>query len=274
MLSGCTLFMPAEIREIESRLESKASAFQDEHPEDFHVYTVGPRAMQYVEVGKDPNKPLVLFVHGSPGDWKAWVEYLTDSDLTARANLIAVDRPGFGGSGSGKVERSLSQQSRDIAPLLDQAAPGERVILVGHSFGAPVVCRLAMDHPEKINDVILLAGSIDPDQEKTEWYQYLADCPVIRSLLPSELVMANEEIMPLKKCLTEMLPLWPKMTQRVTLIQGENDKLVPPENADFAEHMMTNATPLKIIRIPGMNHFLPWKKFDLVKATVIKHLAP
>lgn len=274
LLTGCTLFMPAEIREIESKLESRSKAFQHESPEDFHAYTVGLRAMQYVEVGKDPKKPLVLFVHGSPGDWKAWIEYLTDTDLAARANLIAVDRPGFGGSGSGKVEPSLTQQCRDIAPLLDHAASGQRVILVGHSFGGPVVCRLAMDHPEKVTDVIVLAGSIDPGQEKTEWYQYVAEWPFIRCLLPCELIMANEEIMPLKSVLTGMLPFWKKIHQRITVIQGENDNLVSPENADFAQRMMTKAKPLKIIRLPGMNHFLPWKKYDLVKATVIEHLAP
>ena len=265
--------MPAEIREIEAKLESKAMTFQQEHPEDFHTYRVGNRTMRYVEVGDDPHKPLVLFVHGSPGDWKAWVEYLTDKDLSAHANLIAVDRPGFGGSGKGMVESSLEQQCLDIAPLLDRASTGQKIILVGHSFGGPVVCRLAMDYPEKVTDVIVLAGSIDPDQEKTEWYQYVAEWPVIRWLLPSELVMANEEIMPLKHCLTEMIPLWPKIIQRVTVIQGEKDSLVPPENADFAKRMMTKAKPLTIIRLPEMNHFIPWKKYDLVKTTLLKHLS-
>jgi pimeloyl-ACP methyl ester carboxylesterase len=265
--------MPREIREIESKLESKANAFQQEHSEDFHTYTVGKRTMQYVEVGHDPHKPLVLFVHGSPGDWKAWVEFLNDPDLTAHANLIAVDRPGFGGSGQGVAEPYLERQCLDISPLLDRASTGQKIILVGHSFGGPVVCRLAMDHPVKVTDVIVLAGSIDPAQEKTEWYQYVAEWPVLRWLLPTELVMANEEIMPLKQCLTEMMPLWPKITQRVTVIQGGNDTLVPPENADFAKRVMISARPLTTIRLPGINHFLPWKKYDLVKASILKYLA-
>lgn len=271
-LGGCKLLMPAEIRDIQSRLDQDADTFQRLHPDAFHTYTVDGRTMRFVKTGTDGTKPLVLFVHGSPGDWRAWVEFLNDPDLNSKADLVAVDRPGFGGSGAGMVERSLEQQCRDIAPLLNHAAPGQRVVLVGHSFGGPVVCRLAMDHPDQVTDLIVLAGSIDPAQEDTRWYQYMAEWPVFRWLVPQELKMANEEIMPLKGGLTTMLPLWPKIHQRVTVIQGEADTLVPPANADFAARMMTNAQPLEIIRIPRMNHFLPWKQQDLVKQQILQHL--
>jgi pimeloyl-ACP methyl ester carboxylesterase len=228
--------------------------------------------MHYVEVGGAGVKPLVLFIHGSPGDWEAWVQYLNDTNLIARANLIAVDRPGFGGSGAGQAERSLETQCNDIAPLLERAAPGQRIILVGHSFGGPVACRLAMDHPDKVTDIVILAGSIDPGQEHTKWYQYPAEWAIFRWMVPSGLVTANREIRALKGGLMQMMPLWPKMRQRVTVIQGEADDLVPPENADFAKSHLTNAQSLDIIRIPGMNHFLPWRQYDLVKSEIIKHL--
>jgi pimeloyl-ACP methyl ester carboxylesterase len=228
--------------------------------------------MHYVEVGTNGVKPLVLFIHGSPGDWNAWVDYLNDTNLSARARMIAVDRPGFGGSGAGKAERSLVAQCNDIAPLLDHVSPGQRVILVGHSFGGPVACRLAMDHPDKVTDLIILAGSIDPAEEHTKWYQYPAEWWIFRWLVPRELVTVNREIRALKGGLTEMLPLWKNIHQRVTVIQGGADKLVPPENADFAQRVMTNAQPLDVIRLPGANHFLPWNKSQLVKSEIIKHL--
>jgi pimeloyl-ACP methyl ester carboxylesterase len=270
-LGGCKLLMPAEIRNIEATLQKSAKEFQMAHPGAFHHYTVGSRMMAYVETGTTNTAPLVLFIHGSPGEWQGWVNYLADPELAARARLIAVDRPGFGGSGAGDAERSLEQQCRDMEPLLEQASPGQRVILVGHSFGGPIICRMAMDHPDIITDIIILAGSIDPGQEHTKWYQYPADWAVFRWMVPRELVTANREIRALKGGLNEMLPRWPEIHQRVTLIQGEADDLVPPENADFAERMMTNARPLEIIRLPGMNHFLPWKKYDLVKSKILQH---
>ena len=271
-LGGCNVFMPPEIRNIQPTLTARAQTLETNHLSTAHNYTVAGRTMHYVEAGTNGSVPLILFVHGSPGDWKAWAQYLSDPDLAARAHLIAVDRPGFGGSAAGKVEPSLEQQCRDIAPLLNQAAPGQRVVLVGHSLGGPVICRLAMDHPDKITDLIVLAGSIDPAQEQTKWYQYAAEWWIFRWLVPAELETANREIMPLKGGLKTMLPLWPVIHQRVTVIQGLADNLVPPENADFAQQMMTNAQPLEIIRIPGMNHFLPWKQYPLVKEKILEHL--
>ena len=264
-LTGCSALMPHEIQVMERQASANAAWLRAEKPEAFRTMTVGDRKMHYVEVTDADPKPLILFVHGSPGDWSGWSQYLTDAELQQRAHLIAVDRPGFGDSDGGKVERSLFKQCEDIAPLLDKAVPGQRVIVVGHSFGGPVVSRLAMDYSGKITDVVILAGSIDPEQEHTKWYQYPADWTVFSWMLPDGLVVANREIRALKPELSRMLPLWSNITQRVTVIQGEKDDLVPPENADFAERMLTRAASVHIVRIPEMNHFIPWTRYEVVK---------
>ena len=272
LMSGCSLLMPPEIVEMESRTSAEALKLQRDDPAAFVSYTVGARQMRYVDVGRGPDKPLVVFIHGSPGDWRGWADYLIDPELTQRAELVAVDRPGFGGSGAGAVEPSLVQQGRDIAPLLDKVAAGCRVVLVGHSFGGPLAVRLAMDNPSKVTDLVILAGSIDPAMERTAWYQYPADWPVISWMLPDILVVTNREIRALKDELLAMLPLWPRVTQRVTVMQGGKDNLVPPENADFAQKMLTHATSVNIVLIPEMNHFLPWMRYAKVKAVILEHL--
>ena len=186
--------------------------------------------------------------------------------------MIAVDRPGFGGSGKSEVERSLVKQCQEIALVLSNASPGQRIIVVGHSYGGPVVVRLAMDYRDKVTDVVILAGSVDPDQEHTKWYQYVADWPLISSILPAPLVVANREIRALKSELTDMLPLWSNVTQRVSIIQGDKDDLVPPENADFAEKKLSKAESLNMVRLKGVNHFIPWSQYEVVRAEIVKHL--
>ncbi len=272
LMAGCSLLMPPEIVEMESRTSAEALKLQRDDPSAFNIYKVGTRQMRYVDVGRGPDKPLVVFIHGSPGEWQAWADYLIDPELTQRAELVAVDRPGFGGSGAGAVEPSLVQQARDIAPLLDKAGSGRRVVLVGHSFGGPLVARLAMDYGSKVTDLVILAGSIDPAMEHTAWYQYPADWPVISWMLPDTLVVTNREIRALKDELDAMLPLWPRVTQRVTVMQGGKDDLVPPENADFAQKVLAHAASLNIVRIPEMNHFLPWTRYGQVKAVILDHL--
>jgi pimeloyl-ACP methyl ester carboxylesterase len=271
-LSGCSLMMPKEIKTMEKESRAGAAQLEAERPDAFRSYLAGDRPIYYVEVTDHDPKPLILFIHGSPGDWTAWVRYLNDPELRQRAHMIAVDRPGFGGSGKGRVERSLARQGDDLAPLLDKTSPGQRVIVVGHSFGGPVAVRLAMDHGYKITDLIILAGSVDPGQEHTKWYQYVADWPAFDWLVPGDMVVANREIRALKPELTSMLPLWTKVTQRVSIIQGEKDNLVPPENADFAQSMLAHAASVNVIRIPGMNHFIPWTRYEVVKAEILKHL--
>ena len=272
MLAGCSLLMPREIVEMESRTQAQAASLLQRQPEAEGHYTVQGQVMHFVQVGANMQAPLVIFIHGSPGDWRGWSDYLIDPELSARARLIAVDRPGFGASGQGQVERSLSRQSADLAPLLDKARPGQRIVLVGHSFGGPLAVRLAMDHPDKITDLILLAGSIDPNQEVTEWYQIAADWPPLTWVLPSDLLVTNREIMALKAELSNMLPLWPRLHQRVTVIQGGRDNLVPPANADFAQRMLTNTADIEIVRLPDVNHFLPWNQYALVKKEILRHL--
>ena len=69
-----------------------------------------------------------------------------------------------------------------------------------------------------------------------------------------------------------MLPLWSKITMPVTVIQGEDDKLVPAGNADFAQKVLVNA-PLEIVRVPGLNHFVPWNRPDLIETAIMEHLS-
>jgi pimeloyl-ACP methyl ester carboxylesterase len=56
------------------------------------------------------------------------------------------------------------------------------------------------------------------------------------------------------------------------VIQGDKDKLVPKENADFLKTNLSNA-PMEMMRLPEQGHFLPWLEYDLVKAEILKAAA-
>ena len=272
IFAGCTLLMPKEIEEMLKETSAGAAALKAERPDAFHTYEAGERTIHYVEVSDDTPKPLILFIHGSPGRWQDFVRYMNDPDLRAKAHMISVDRPGFGGSGYGVVERSMVKQCDDITPLLDKVGAGQRVIVVGYSYGGPMAFRLAMDHPDKVTDIFIIAGSVDPEEEHTKWFQYVAEWPLVNRAVPTDLTVANREIRALKADLVDMLPRWKDITQPVTFIQGDADELVPPANADFAETQLTHSASVNIVRIPGANHFTPWNHYDLVKAELLKQI--
>lgn len=233
-----------------------------------HHYSVGYRNIHYVTSG-DTTKPLVVFVHGSPGSLSAFIDFLADTVLLKRALLLTTDRPGFGYSNFGVAEPSLAAQATLLKPILEKYKKNRPVILVGHSLGGPVVARMAIDYPELVDGLILVAASIDPELEPNEtWFRAPLATPFLRWLLPKSLRASNEEIYQAKPELEAMLPLWKNVHCPVTVIQGDKDTLVPPGNADFAEKMLVNAS-VKIIRKKDMNHFVPWTNPMLIRQAII-----
>ena len=224
-----------------------------------HTLTVEGHTLHAVEAG-DPSLPPVLFVHGSPGDWHAWSAYLQREDLLARAHLIAIDRPGYGGSEPGRAEGDMDVQARVALAALALNRSGRPAVLVGHSLGGPIIARAAMLAPEQVAGLVFLAPSIDPQEEHWRVYNRLATLRWVQRLISPDLVTSNEEIHPFKAQLQAWLPQWEDIHAPAVLVQGGKDALVSPKNADFGERMLHDVL---VIRIPTANHFIPWTHTDL-----------
>src|SRR3546814_18455192 len=69
--------------------------------------------------------------------------------------------------------------------LLGNGAPA---IVVGHSLGGPIAAKLAMDYPDRVRGLLLLAPSVAPALEAPRWYQRLATWRVVQWLLPRTLI--------------------------------------------------------------------------------------
>ena len=225
--------------------------------------------IHYTQMGDDKNEAVTILVHGSPGSSSAYLDYLTDATLRRHSQVIAVDRPGFGYSDYGVAELSLKRQAEVFLPILEQYRE-QRVILVGHSFGGPVIARMAMDFPDLVDGLVMVAGSVCPELEPKEWWRPVLNVPFIRMLLPGSLRVANQEITPLWKELEEMEANWNKISCPVTVIQGEEDKLVPAGNADYAEEMLTQSSKVDVQMIKGGNHFILWSMQDFVVNKIVE----
>jgi pimeloyl-ACP methyl ester carboxylesterase len=185
--------------------------------------------------------------------------------------LISVDRPGFGASNFGVAEPSLAKQSEMLKPILEHNQHNRPVILVGHSLGGPLIARMALDYPELVDGLVMVAPSIDPDLEPNEWFRGPLATPFLKIFLPRSLRASNDEIWKLKPQLQDMVPMWPDLSVKTIVIQGGKDTLVPAGNADFAARMITH-TEVEIIRVDDMNHFVPWSHPQLIKEAIMKLL--
>ena len=224
------------------------------------------RAIHYAETGAAAG-PLVVLIHGTPGRWQDFDAVLTQPELAERALLVAVDRLGWGGSSAGGLAPSLTDQAAAIAAVLRAHGRNRPAILVGHSLGGAVAPRVAMDFPDLVDGLVLVAGSIDPALEKTTWYQALARLPPIRWAIPAPLARSDEELLGFRDELRAMLPRWKDVRCPVVIVQGEDDALVPAANADFAARVLTHA-PTTIERLPGQGHLIPWERPDRIVAAV------
>ena len=239
------------------------------HQPQLKTYTVNEQTVHYAEVG-NPELPTVVMVHGAPGSLDAYIEYLKDDNLLNKARLISVDRPGYGYSDFGKSEVSIEEQAACLKPLLESDQSG-KVILVGHSYGGPIIARLAMDYPDLVDGLIMVAPAIDPDNERVFWISYPIDFFLIKWMVPKPFRVSNDEKLSHADELRKMVPLWKNITVPTTLMQGGKDWIVLPVNADFGEKMLVNA-PLNLIRDPEWNHFILWSEIDLIKADILKHI--
>ncbi len=263
LLSSCLTLRMSD-KALDKYFASKAIKYSIEK------YTVAKQPIRFVSVGNE-NLPTVVFVHGAPGGLDNFKQFLIDSKLIEKARLISVDRPGYGFSGLGKVVTSIEAQSLALKPLIEQIQNGEKVVIVGHSYGGTLVARMAMDYPELISQVIMVAAAIDPENEKMFWFNQPADWPVFRWMLPRPLKVANDEKLSHPEELKKMLPLWENINTPVILIHGQKDNLVPLENAYFGKKKLVN-TKLDFQVYEGVNHLIPWNRPDLIKNAVLKCL--
>ncbi|MFG1398388.1 alpha/beta fold hydrolase [Roseixanthobacter pseudopolyaromaticivorans] len=116
--------------------------------------------LHYVERGS--GEPLVL-LHGNG----VTIEDLETSGLidlaAAKHRVIAFDRPGFGHSSR---PRTTVWTAHAQAKLLHKALRQlgiPRFVLFGHSWGACVAVRLAVDHPQAVSGLILASGYYFPN---------------------------------------------------------------------------------------------------------------
>ncbi|MEL6329777.1 MAG: alpha/beta hydrolase [Planctomycetota bacterium] len=209
------------------------------------------------------DEPLVVYVHGTPGDASNFASFLVDP--VEGTQSVSIDRPGFGMSRPRRAVSSLAAQAAAIAPLLE-ARDGVKPILVGHSYGGPVIAQVAADYPGLVGGVVLLAASLDPGLERILLIQRVGALPIVDMLLPRWLRNTNRELMPLEGELELLEPRLAEIGVPITIIHGTEDSLVPYANVDFmVEHFGPRA---RVVTLDGGNHFIPWNSEDVIRREI------
>lgn len=221
--------------------------------------------LHYRTSNTNSENPHYVFVHGTPGSAEGWSDFL----LSAPNNkyYIAIDRLGFGKSQPKHAITSLKTQAKAIATILEKN--NEKAILIGHSLGGPIVTQVALDYPDKVKAIIIIAGSLDPDLEKIVLVQYLAQIWPFSAILPRHIKNANKELLALKKELIVLNARLHELKTPTVIVHGTKDSLVPYANVAFMEKRFNNVAKLEVISLADKNHFLPWNAVGAINKAIL-----
>jgi pimeloyl-ACP methyl ester carboxylesterase len=109
----------------------------------------------YREAGPT-NAPVLLLLHGVPTSSRMYQPML-ESSLSAKYRLIAPDFPGFGHS-SWPSPKEFSYTFDHLAQVTEKFAEAlnlNHYTLFLHDYGGPVGMRMAVDHPGKVEAIVV-----------------------------------------------------------------------------------------------------------------------
>lgn len=189
----------------------------------------------------------VVIITGTP----SWSEYWapTIAALPQTREMIVADRPGFRSSEPEDAVRDLAKQADALAPMLE-AREGQRVLLVGQSFGAPVATLMAQRYPDRV-DAIVLVSAYFGDRGPTARRMFGAG-QLFHGMLPRDFKNSISEV----TAQTEQLPaVWSalrQLQQPVVFIHGDADTFVPLE----ADQRIADEYGHTLVEVADGDHFL------------------
>ena len=193
----------------------------------------------------------IVVITGAPSWAEYWAETL--AELPQDRQMIVVDRPGYAGSQPAEPVTDIRVQAQALAPLLE-AARGQKVMLVGQSYGAAIASLMAEANPGKVESLVLLSGFFGETGPTSRW---LLDVGA-RALqfIPRDLRHAVVEASGQRPQLAHARQALSRLTIPIHMIHGDKDDFAPIEAAERLAAETVTLRPIQFIRTPGANHFL------------------
>jgi poly(3-hydroxyoctanoate) depolymerase len=198
--------------------------------------------------------PPLVFLPGAGGSttfWRPVANRLTD---LGRTHLFGY--PGFDGLPPDPCIRSLG----DLFGWLVEQLPAEPSNLIAQSMGGVLAVRLAIERPELVSRLVLVATSGGVDiggLGGVDWRQeYRASVPTVPSWFIDD-----------RTDLTDSLRL---IRARTLLLFGDADPISPPSVARFLAERIAGS---RIVIVPGGTHAFANERPDAVAPVLREHLA-
>jgi pimeloyl-ACP methyl ester carboxylesterase len=158
-------------------------AVQRAFPAQGRMVEVSGAALHVLDIGpRDAAGPPIVMIHGASSNLEVMRQPLGDM-LARNHRVILIDRPGHGWSTRARAEDSTpAVQARMTDQALQELGVGP-VILVVHSWSGALGARMALDYPQRLAGLVMLAPVAYPWPGGVGWYNKAVTTPVIGALL-------------------------------------------------------------------------------------------
>lgn len=193
----------------------------------------------------------IVVITGTPSWADFWAPTL--AALPPDFGMVAVDRPGFAASQPRAAVGSISDQADALASLLE-AAPGQRILLVGQSYGAPIAALMAARHPDRVAALVLVSPFFGDRGRQARRLTGLGG--MVRPLLGRDLKNSLAEVRGQPPQLPAARAALAGLTLPLVVVQGTADDFVLPSGAKALAEQGHPLGPSRYVEVPGGDHFL------------------
>jgi pimeloyl-ACP methyl ester carboxylesterase len=153
------------------------------HPAEGRMVQVSGAMLHVVDIGpRDAAGPPIVMLHGASANLEV-MRQPVGAGLAKAHRVILIDRPGHGWSTRARLEDSTPEiQGRMIGEVLAKLGVGEAVFVV-HSWAGVLGLRMALDYPQRVAGLVMLAPVAYPWPGGVGRYNRIVSMPVIGPLL-------------------------------------------------------------------------------------------
>jgi pimeloyl-ACP methyl ester carboxylesterase len=196
--------------------------------------------------------------------------------LSADHRVVAIDLPSFGESGKG-VRFHLDRVPDQLIALMD-AEGIERTSVVGHSMGGLIAARLAADHPERVDRLVLVdAGFLPLDPS---WvHRVTGPIAAVRYTRPPLAKLLMEDLMrvggvrlieaTVQLLRTDWVESLTLVEAPTLIVWGEGDTICPRVIGDGILERVRDA---RMVVIPDCGHNPMWERPEAFLDAVVPFL--
>src|SRR6266851_610146 len=125
---------------------------------------------------KGAGRPVIL-IHGNPGSCQDWARLYTP--IASRYQAIAFDRPGHGHSDRPNHRDMTVDIQAQMLHTAVRELQIERPILVGHSWGGALALAYALEFPDDLSGLVLVAPAVYESDDGVSFFSKLPGFPII-----------------------------------------------------------------------------------------------